>query len=248
MSPFEIKLAAEQKDVESAQRLRFEVFNLEMHKGLKSSYQIGLDRDEYDPLCDHLLIIDKDKEQTIGTYRLLLSSRLGKSAHFYSENEFDLTNIRKLKGEVMEMGRSCVHKDYRRNAILSLLWAGIVAYMKEYDVKYVIGCPSLYTSDKDEINKIYSVLKRSYFSPQMFRVTPQKGRAVASLDGAVRVDGDEKKILLKLPALVRSYLKIGAIVCGEPAVDREFDTVDLFMLLDVAKMSDGYLKRMTKSP
>lgn len=244
MKNFQIRLAETQKDVESAQRLRFEVFNLEMKKGLEASYAEGLDRDAYDPLCDHILIIDKAKEMAIGTYRLLLKSRLGKGDFFYSENEFDLTNIRKLKGEIMEMGRSCVHKDYRSSAIVLLLWGGIVEYMKNHDVKYIIGCPSLYTTDPAEIGRIYSLMRKDHFSPEAFRVTPRPDKELKGLKEVPVAEHERRGILLKLPALVRSYLKTGAYVCGAPAVDREFGTVDLFMLLDVAHLSQQYLERL----
>lgn len=243
MPDFEIKFAANPKEVQAAQRLRFEIFNVEMKKGLASSYASGLDQDEYDPLCDHLLIIDKKKNLTIGTYRLLLRSRLGSQGSFYSESEFDISNIKKLKGEILEMGRSCVHKDYRRNAIVSLLWGGIVEYMKKHGVGYIIGCPSLYIMNTGELSGIYTLMKESYFSPKEFRVFPKNGKAVAHLRDCADIKGEEKKIFLKLPALIRSYLKVGAFVCGEPAVDHEFGSVDFFMLLDVKNASGPYLKR-----
>lgn len=243
MSQFYVKFATNQKEVESAQRLRFEVFNLEMNKGLAGSYYSGLDRDAYDPLCEHLLIIDNKTQKTIGTYRLLLGSRLGKDGCFYAESEFELSNIRALKKEVMEMGRSCVHKDYRSNAILHLLWAAIMSYAKEHGVGYLIGCPSVYTNDPVELSAIYDVLKKSYFAPEELRVYPREGRAVEALDESVFADADEKKTFLKLPALIRGYLKVGAVICGPPAVDREFGSVDFFMLLDLDKTSQSYLKR-----
>ena len=244
MSDYLVKLAQNQKEIESAQRLRFEVFNIDMKKGLESSFKTGLDCDEYDSLCDHILIIDKTKNRTIGTYRLLLRSRLGEEGRFYCEQEFDIENIKKLKGEILEMGRSCVHKDYRSNSILHLLWAGIIEYFKKNGVRYVIGCPSLYTLDPAEISEIFTLIKRKYLAPEIFRVSPKEGKAVVPLnDQAMALEGKENRILLKLPSLVRSYFKVGALVCGEPAVDREFGTVDLLMLLEVAHMSASYLRR-----
>ncbi len=243
MSDYIVKLAKSPEEVKTAQRLRFEVFNLEMKKGLASSFETGLDRDEYDELCDHILIIDKKSEKTIGTYRLLLRSRLKDADRFYSENEFDLTNIKKLKGEILEMGRSCVHKDYRRNSIVHLLWAGIVDYINQRDVHYIIGCPSIYSTDVSEISRIYTLMKKNYFAPEYARVFPGEKGIIPGLNIEADIAGHEKKILLTLPSLVRSYLKTGAYVCGEPVVDREFGTVDFFMLLDLARVSDDYLKR-----
>lgn len=244
MSDFQVKLAKTPQEVEAAQRLRFEVFNIEMKRGLRSSYASGLDTDEYDALCDHILIVDTAKDMTIGTYRLLLRSRLGDKGSFYSENEFDLSNIRKLDGEILEMGRSCVHKDYRRNAIVQLLWSGIVQYMTDHSVQYIIGCPSIYTMEPREISEIYTLLEKAYFAPERFRVSPKEKSFLTRFGDGAAIDGREKEIYLRLPSLVRSYLKIGAVVCGAPAVDSEFGTVDFFMLLDVAKMSGAYLDRL----
>jgi putative hemolysin len=244
MGPFQVKLAENSSEVAAAQRLRFEVFNIEMKKGLASSYVTGLDCDAFDPLCDHILIIDTKTNQTIGTYRLLLGSRLGPSGRFYSENEFDLMNIKKLKGEIMEMGRSCVHKDYRRNAIVYLLWNKIIEYLRYHQVCYIIGCPSVYETDPEHISRIYTLMKEKYFAPQAFRVYPKKGLGLPELKDHVDIAGQEKKIFLQLPSLLRSYLKTGAFVCGEPSLDGEFGTVDFFMCLEVKNISKGYLSRL----
>jgi len=244
MELFQVKLAENSKEVEAAQRLRFEVFNIEMKKGLASSYATGLDCDAFDPLCDHILIIDTKTNQTIGTYRLLLKSRLGALGHFYSETEFDLENIKKLEGEIMEMGRSCVHKDYRRNAIVYLLWNKILEYVRDHQVCYIVGCPSVYETDPAHIAKIYTLMKEKYFAPQAFRVYPKKDKGLPELKGHVDIAGQEKKIFLQLPSLMRSYLKTGAFVCGPPALDDEFGTVDFFMCLEVKNISKGYLGRL----
>ncbi len=243
MSGFLVKIAENQKEVKAAQRLRFKVFNVEMKRGLSSSYESGLDIDEYDEVCDHILIIDKKKNEAIGTYRLLLRLRLKGEKRFYSEGEFDLRNIRKLKGEILEMGRSCVHKDYRRNSIVALLWSEIIKYIKEHRVEYIIGCPSLYTDELLEINKIYTLMKKSYFAPEELRVWPRAARALKGIRDNIEIGREEKNIFLKIPSLVRSYIKVGAYVCGEPARDDEFHTVDFFMLLEVAKISSMYLRR-----
>jgi putative hemolysin len=243
MSDFLIKLAQNPQEVESAQRLRYEVFNLELKKGLAAAHEDGLDRDEYDPICDHVLIIDKEKGLTIGTYRLLLRSRLEAGGRFYSENEFDLSNIKNVKGEILEMGRSCVHKDYRSNSILHLLWQRILAYVEDYRVCYIIGCPSLYTMDPSEISSVYTLMKKDHFAPSELRVYPRESARVPGLSDSVSLVGQERKVLLKLPSLVRSYIKIGAFVCGEPALDPEFGTADFFMLLEVSRIADNYLRR-----
>lgn len=244
MNNFLIKIADKHDELLSAQRLRFDVFNREMGKGLASSAPSGLDCDAYDALCDHLLVIDRNNGLVVGTYRLLLRSRLKKSACFYSEREFDLSRIRRLRSEILELGRSCVHRDYRSNRILHLLWGGILRYVSDHHVRYIIGCPSIYTRDIDELNAIYALMRRDYWSPALFRVYPHPENKCDGLDAGICVDGREKSIFLKLPSLLRSYLKVGARVCGAPAVDEEFGTVDLFMLLDIRRISAAYLKHL----
>ncbi len=243
MSDFLIKLAQNKKDIELAQRLRYEVFNLELKKGLSSSHKKGLDEDEYDQICDHVLIIDTKQSKTVGTYRLLLRSRLGRQGRFYSEQEFDLENIKKLDGEILELGRSCVHKDYRSNSILYLLWQRIMAYVEDHRVNFIIGCPSLYTMDVKEISDIYSLMKKKHFASDKFRVYPKENLRLQGLSGGVESDDQTNKIMLRLPSLIRSYIKIGALVCGEPALDTEFSTTDFFMLLEVSRLTDNYLRR-----
>ncbi len=244
MSDFEITLASSKEELRSAQRLRFEVCNLEMKKGLEASYACGLDSDAFDDICDHILIIDKTKKSVIGTYRLLLGRKLGASGKFYAENEFDLSNLKGIKDDILEMGRSCVHKDYRRNAIVMLLWAGIIDYVSRHRVRYITGCPSVYTVDPAEVSDIFALLKRDHFAPANLRVRPLAAKAFSRLDRHCNIEGREKQIMLKIPSLVRSYLKFGAFVCGEPVFDEEFGTVDFFMLLEMDKISSAYVDRM----
>ena len=243
MSDFLVKLAENKKDIESAQRLRYEVFNIELKCGARSVSGNGLDVDSFDDKCDHVLIIDKNKAATIGTYRLLLRSKLGASGAFYSEGEFDLKNIKMVKGEMLEMGRSCVHKDYRNSSILHLLWQRILAYVEDHHVNYIIGVPSFYSIDAVDINPVYSLMKKLYLSCDRYRVYPLKDCRVPCLDDSLDLAGQERKVFLKLPSLIRSYLKIGATVCGEPALDRDFGTADFFMLLEVANIAESYLRR-----
>lgn len=244
MNDFEIRLASSKKDVESAQRLRFEVFNLEMKKGLASSFAQGLDRDEFDDVCEHILILDKASKKVIGTYRLLLGRKLGAKGRFYAENEFDLSRLRVLKKDILEIGRSCVHKNFRRNAIVMLLWAGIMEYVRMNRAKYITGCPSVYSRDPKEISAIFALLKKNYYSPETWRVYPAQGKAFGPLDRTFQPDNHERQIMLKIPSLVRSYLKFGALVCGEPVLDETFGSVDFFMMLEMEKISSSYLDRM----
>ena len=120
-------------------KLRFEVFNLELSEGLQSSYQTGLDMDEYDDYCDHIIVMDTTKDVVVGTYRLLPGYRAENGIGYYSESEFEMFNLRRLSGNKLELGRACVHRDYRGSAVLNLMWAGIAQYIENYDINYLFG-------------------------------------------------------------------------------------------------------------
>jgi len=236
---FQVKIAETAEEVKGAQRLRFEVFNLEMNEGLSSSWETGLDQDQYDEHADHLIAIAKANNKIVGTYRMLRKSVANQNGGFYSEGEFDLSNLKKLPVEILEMGRSCVHKDYRSGAVIHLLWAGIAKYLKMADAKYLFGCGSLHTHDVAEVSQIYSYLKSKYFAPEQFRVYPVEKCIVPGLRDDLPQD-QCRDVLKKIPPLLKGYIRVGAVICGEPALDAEFGTTDFFILLSTDQISDRY--------
>lgn len=242
MTDFEIKITRDQSEVREAQRLRFEVFNLQMKKGLQASYQRGLDVDDYDPLCDHLIVRDLRSKRVVGTYRLLLGSIARRRFGFYSEKLFNLEKINSLKGEVLELGRTCAHRDCRDKALIPVMWQAIAEYVKNHQVRYLFGCASLYTADPLEVGKFFALLKGRYYAAEEFRVYPVPEKAFPQLHERAKI-ADERELFFRLPSLIKSYLRVGAILCGPPALDREFGTTDLFLLLDITKMSSEYLRR-----
>jgi len=242
MSRLEIRITTDRKEVEEAQRLRFQVFNLEMKKGLEASYERELDVDEFDPICDHLIVRDLTDLAVVGTYRLLLSSQARRSIGFYSEREFDLANVKKLQGELLELGRSCARKDFRDRALIPLMWESIARYVKTHQVRYLFGCGSLYTTDAREVAECFALLKRKYYAEDRLRVVPRDECRFEGVAGD-RPLNDEHSVFLKLPGLIKGYLRLGAVVCGPPALDKEFGTADFFLLLDIHSLSREYLRR-----
>jgi len=242
MSDLEIKITTDANEIVEAQRLRFQVFNLEMKRGLQASYERGLDVDDFDPFCDHLIVRDRNSGEVVGTYRLLLGSRANKNIGFYSEHEFDLKNIKKLDAEILELGRTCAHKDFRDRALIPLMWEAIAQYVKKHRVRYLFGCGSLYTTDAHEVSECFSLLKKKYYAAEDFRVDPV---AACRFDGIASdlTIADEQAAFLKLPSLIKGYLRLGALVCGPPALDREFGTTDFLVLLDMRRLSGEYLRR-----
>jgi L-ornithine Nalpha-acyltransferase len=242
MPDFDIRITTDAAEVGEAQRLRFQVFNLEMKKGLHSSYERGLDIDAFDPFCEHLIVRDLKSRDVIGTYRLLLGSKARTSIGFYSEQEFKLEKIKNLKGELLELGRSCARKDFRDRALIPLMWEAIAKYVKTHHVRYLFGCGSLYTTDAREVSEYFSMLKRKYYAPEEFRVQPVDACRFDGVIDDMKV-GDEHALFLKLPSLIKGYLRLGALVCGPPALDREFGTADFLVLLDIRSLSNEYLAR-----
>lgn len=243
MADFQVKIATEPGEIEQAQRLRFEVFNLELNKGLKESYDRGLDVDEFDPYCDHLIVRDLLGGEVVGTYRLLRGAQARQNIGFYSEKEFDLSRIKKLDGELMELGRSCARRDFRDRALIPLMWDAIAEQVRKHNVRYLFGCGSLYTTDPAEVSAVYSLLKNKHYAANEYRVRPVDKCVFPGITEEVSM-ADEQGLFQKLPSLIKGYLRIGALVCGPPALDQEFGTADFFLLLDFGNLKEEYLKRL----
>ncbi len=243
MAEFEIKVTTDPGEIEKAQRLRFEVFNLEMHKGLQDSYERGLDSDPFDPFCEHLIVCERNTGAVVGTYRLLRGAQARKHIGFYSEREFDLTKIKNLNGELLELGRSCARKDFRDKALIPLMWDAIAQHVKKHGVRFLFGCGSLYTTDINEVSPLFSLLKSRYYASEQYRVSPVAECSLEGLQDDVKIE-DEQALFQKLPSLIKGYLRLGALVCGPPALDKEFGTTDIFLLLDFSSLQIEFLRRL----
>lgn len=143
----------------------------------------------------------------------------------------------------MELGRSCARKDFRDRALIPLMWEAIVEQIGKHHVRYLFGCGSLYTTDIAEVSAMFSLFKNKYYAPEIYRVQPVKKCQFAGMADNVAV-ADEEALFQKLPSLIKGYLRIGALVCGPPALDKEFGTADFFLLLDFASLKGEYLKRL----
>ncbi|HEY7318120.1 MAG TPA: GNAT family N-acyltransferase [Candidatus Binatia bacterium] len=241
----EVKITRDPEEIRQAQRLRFEVFNLEMNKGLQASYMCGLDSDQFDLICDHLIVRDLRSEEVVGTYRLLLGTRAERNMGFYSEHEFDLQNIKKLDGELLELGRSCARKDFRDKPLIPLMWDAIVHYVEKHRVRYLFGCASVYTTEASEAMAFFSMLKRKYYAAENLRVHPVSELQCEDTTENLKA-GADAALFLRLPSLIKGYLRLGAVVCGPPAMDRDFGTADFLVLLDMRKLKKEYLCRVSQ--
>jgi putative hemolysin len=222
-----------------AQQLRFEVFNLELGEGLAESYATSLDVDPFDEFCDHLIVEELATSEIVGTYRLQTGQLAAANLGYYSEREFDFLPYEPFRCEMIELGRACVHADHRNFNLLHLLWRGIARYAVERNARMLIGCSSIRSQDPTDGIAAYEKLQPHLVPPEL-RTYPHSQFRVAAVGG----DGRPFTVLAneELPApvtadasarLLRAYLAIGARICGPPAIDREFGTIDFLTLLDL---------------
>lgn len=231
LATYNVRLARGAADIEAAQRLRFEVFNLELNEGLDAAYLSGLDADRFDECCDHLLVEEARSGVVVGTYRLQTGQLAAANLGYYSAQEFDFSPFEPIRCETVELGRACVHKDHRKLNVLNLLWRGIARYATERKARYLIGCSSLTSQDATAGAMMYEVLRGGHLVEERFRTEPVgEYRFDASVQGSER---------LPVPKLLRAYLAIGAKICGPPALDREFKTIDFLTLLDLRALPDA---------
>ena len=233
-SRYEVALAVDPGEIREAQRLRYRVFADEMGARLPTRIPEH-DVDLYDPYCEHLLVRDRATGEVVGTYRILTPEAARQLGGYYAEQEFDLTRLLFLRPRMAEIGRSCVHRDHRSGAVIARLWTGLAAYMQRRGYDYVIGCASIGMADGGQYAaRVHRALSAHHPAPIEWRVTPRHPLRVDTLD-----DGEP----VALPALIKGYSRLGALCCGEPAWDPDFNTADVLMLLPMAQLDRAYARR-----
>jgi len=231
---YHVSLAVDDSEIREAQRLRYQVFAEEMGARLSSSCP-GHDVDLYDPFCDHLLVRDLSSGEVVGTYRILTPDSATRVGSYYSEQEFDLTRLNFLRPRMAELGRSCVHPAHRSGGVIARLWIGLADYMTRYGYETIVGCASIGMADGGHAAaSIYRQLAERHLAPIEWRVTPRTRLPLESLD-----DGGTAP----LPTLIKGYTRMGAMICGEPAWDPDFNTADMLMLLPMAQLNRSYARR-----
>ncbi len=221
---YRTRLATSVEDLHAAQRLRFEVFNVELHEGLQESWATQLDSDRFDDACDHLLIEHTPTSQVVGTYRLQTGAMAAARLGYYSAQEFDFAPYEPYRPQMVELGRACVHKEHRKTNVLNFLWRGIAEYAAERDARYLIGCSSLTSQDAALGHAMFEQMRPS-LAPEQFWTTPLPEYRLP--DVAPLEECPEP------PRLLRAYLSVGAKICGPAAMDREFKTIDFLTLIDL---------------
>lgn len=229
---YEVRFARDQTELEAIQRLRFQVFNLELGEGLAESFAIGRDVDEFDAVCHHLMVTDTAADEVVGCYRLQTAAMAAENRGFYSAGLFDLSALPEpVVARSVELGRACIAGSHRSSVVLLLLWRGLARYVAHNQLRYLFGCCSLTSQDPGEGSAVLRYLEqRGHMHPD-WRIRPAAGCACPIVTGVGAATA--------VPPLFRTYLRYGARVCGPPAIDREFKTIDYLVVLDVDELSRG---------
>ena len=226
-----VSLARSAAEIADAQRLRYKIFAEEL--GARINGADGHDADEFDAYCDHLIVRDDDTLRVVGTYRILPPHRARDAGRLYSDGEFDLARLAHLRPSLIEIGRSCVHRDYRSGAAILLLWAGLAQYMKANGYRHLIGCASAPLADGGMLAARLRDELQAHLSDAEYRVFPRLPFPHQRLEHAA---------ICEMPPLIKGYLRIGARVCGEPAWDPDFNTADFLLWLSLDQLNPRYAR------
>jgi putative hemolysin len=238
---YSVRFAKSPDEIRAALRLRFEVFNLELHEGLSTSHESGIDEDEFDAVCDHLIVVEKKTSAVVGTYRMQTGAMAASNLGYYSEREFDFSPYEPMRASLVELGRACVHKEHRSITVISLLWKEIVRYVLEKNARYMIGCSSL-TSQDPALGKamFLKFIEEGHLVEPALMTRPLATHALPNVEALLHCPPP--------PKLLRAYLGVGAKICGEPAIDREFKTIDFLTLMDCFNGSEIAIERFVERP
>jgi len=244
---FIIKFAETEAEVEAVLRLRYRVFNQEQGKGLDAANAEGIDRDEFDDHCLHLMIVDKTSMAPVGTYRIHFGTVAKATNGFYSAREYRLSGVDAIIDDCIEVGRSCVAPEFRSGAVVALLWSGIARVLRKSRYRFLMGCVSLETEDPAVGWALYRHFQAQQVLSPLLRAQPQEKFQLRQPDEAAVADwlNRGRELEKQIPPLFKGYLRLGTKVCGEPAMDYEFGTIDFMILLDVTTVPERYWRHFS---
>lgn len=243
---FLVKFAENRAEVEAAQRLRYQVFMAEQGHFEGGAPKSGVDSDEYDPYCLHLIIVDRRHDAIIGTYRIHPGTVARHGIGFYSEREYHITGLEAIADEAIEVGRSCVSPDFRNGAVVALLWAGMAVLMRRVNARYLLGCVSLETSDPAIGWALYRQFRQEdAFTDEIGAVPQEAYRMPEAAEEAIApyLTGEKQAELGRwVPPLLKGYLRLGAKLVGVPVLDKEFGAIDFLVLFDLRQINEKYAR------
>jgi L-ornithine Nalpha-acyltransferase len=241
---FELRLAATPEDIRAAQHLRYRVFVQELGgDGAMVDHDAQLEMDAFDPVYDHLLLLDRRRGDTVrdrvvGVYRLMRSDRVAEAGRYYCEDEYDLSVLKASGRRLLELGRSCVDAEYRGGTAMLNLWSGLARYVADHDIDILFGVASFHGTDIGALKQALSFLYHNHLAPEDVRV-----RAVADhfqpMDLLPPDQIDRKEAVVQIPALIKGYLRLGGTVGDGAFIDHAFNTTDVCLIMDTARMTAG---------
>jgi len=241
-----VRLAVSADEVDAVQALRYRVFYNEMGaRPDAATLASGRDCDEFDAVADHLLVVDHDlgdgPDSVVGTYRLVRQSAAAKLGRFYSAGEYDISRLQAFPGQLLELGRSCTAQAYRSRAVMQLLWRGIAAYVFHYGIELMFGCASLHGTDPDALAGELTYLYANHLAPEAIRPRALEHRYI-SMDRCNVSLLQPREVLMRLPPLVKGYLRLGGFVGDGAVIDHQFNTTDIAVIVQTDLVTDKYYR------
>lgn len=228
---YNISIAQSGEEVEAALKLRFNVFSRELDRNFK--FGEGIDRDDYDAQCHHLIVKENSTGNVIGTYRLQSREKAEEGIGFYTSKRFQLGALSEdVLDHAVEVGRACIHEDHRNGRVLFLLWKGLAGYLEYYNKRYLFGYSALKTTNPNIALNTYQYLLEKDLVSQNYRVPVREGY-VCEPDPEQSGEG-----AIDIPPLFKNYLDVGTRICSLPAHDKELNLLHFMILLDVENISD----------
>ncbi|KIC22551.1 GNAT family N-acyltransferase [Leisingera sp. ANG-Vp] len=237
---FSVKIAETEAELQAAQALRYDVFVRELGGGGDLvDHDAGLERDRFDPFFDHMLVTDETAGQVVGVYRLLRSDQAAKIGQFYSEDEYDLSVLKSSGRRLLELGRSCLHADYRGGMAMFHLWSGLAAYVEAHGIDVLFGVASFHGTNPQSLANPLAMLHHNHLAPSELRV---RSKSFQNMDLVDKADLDRKRAMVETPALIKAYLRLGGFVGEGAFIDHTFNTTDVCLILDTARMNERQRK------
>lgn len=248
---FDLSLAADAADIREAQRLRYDVFIEELGgDGTLVDHDARLEADRFDPFFDHLLLRDLRRgkgRDVVGVYRLMRADQAAAAGQFYSEDEYDLEPLRASDRRLLELGRSCLHRDYRGGTAMMHLWNGLATYIADHGIEVMFGVASFHGTDPSRIAGPLSLLHHRHLAPEDVRPAA-RAEGFQAMDLIPEAELDRKAAIRDTPALIKAYLRLGGFVGHGAYVDRPFNCIDVCLVMDVARMSERHKAIYTRTP
>jgi putative hemolysin len=236
-SQFRVKLADTPNELIAAKRLRYDVFVRELGAGgALVDHSRALEQDRFDPHVDHMIVTDSNTGSVVGAYRLLRAVQADAAGGFYSEDEYDLSKLRRTGKRLLELGRSCLHPDYRGGTALHALWSGLAGYVADHKIEILFGVASFHGTDTTRIAAPLSMLHHRHLAPSALRVRA-RAHSYQRMDLVHEDMLDRRAAMIEVPSLIKAYLRLGGFVGEGAFVDHTFNTTDVCLVMDTAQLN-----------